>query len=1396
MDTNPSTKSPRKYPYLVGDIVCIVHNNSVVNHVYMVVYNPMNGCFIENRSGNHKLNSDHYYIISVFNRLSYLLVDGALLRPISKLIIPSISNLTNKKVLFLKKLLDIPQSLRLRKLFSLQKASSFPQFDKLVQSKNDHEIENINGCLDLNGSLYTSTLANEGLNNEIDSKTIDKDVINNNNKDIEAKVDKITDETNPKISSTYTRSKKTRVFNYCSVCYGPFEDLNSEIEGTKKETGVIECKGTCNKAFHRKCLGLNNKLNNEHEETSFHCDSCLTSIYYCFICHNRLIHFNSKTNQLSKTVFCPRKICQQYYHSECLFLWNKCKASLKTSSSDQILINPANQPIDISFDFEIVDFKFYDSTQNLPLENITTIPDDIINDFKQLNIILFNLYYLPLSKILGSVSGTKKLISCRNSLHSSKEESTTKKFEEALNSKRQRMSLDIHNLDKPVSKKGRASISSESYEEVYKMKMEQLYDNRGFLGVKNGFNKDQMCQKHECNYCWRDKVNGYGRMVYCVACPTVYHSESCLVAGTRLINDSWILCIKCQVREYWQIIDNSNSVCIQKPSTSIDYCAVCSIGGNLICCESCPLSFHAECIGIDSNIINSKSFWKCDDCLEDRWRKYNDFVWVKYSHFCWWPAKILHPKDIPTKINNSKLFVTDFAVYFFGAHNYGWVRQGQTFHYAPGDKGKSFTTSKNIDEVFNNGLQEISDAFLKVKAEKLEKIKNMKPPSYKYLKSNWSVIRVDKKKTEYERMICECIEGPNACTIDSQCVNVLMNFECYTKFCRAKLTCQNQKFQKNEYANCEPHYFGDRGWGLVTKQFIKKSDFVIEYTGELIDKEICQERIEKYHKFGIDDYYILVINKNYIVDAYPGGNESRFMNHSCDPNCETQIWTVLGEPRVGLFAKRDIEAGQELTFNYNLESLGFRKKVCLCKSSLCSGFIGVPPKERGGRTFFSSNSKVKKNGLQKNSADNSDSEKIAIDQSNGGSKHDREMETIGSKIKVKRRHKRGKHVGSSGSKRKIRGESSHKKLLNKNSETIDSDVIKMQKHVDELSDLLIKRTRKKRSSIHSNGKMHEDSSLDIKDSNTGNAETHQKHSDEHVSNFISHEVNYLFAEQTVDRLEMPKQLIGVNDSLFVEKTDITVKNDDETMSNIDNTTENCCIETNSSNLDNLKNELTNIIDKSSVQIQNKDIRPSNISFCDSSIANKDAFQDSKEAELSPSLVDRISSFNVYELNNQLTNALFVLKNDCSVIDDEISNNKLDSCSKDKNKLTSKIFEDIKQFDEVKPIDSGYQNTTCLETIKNDENNLDHCLITKILSNNLSLNNDIKPSNETDSICLSISNHILAYNNEENIQSTNNIISSPPKNMNFCSLAPNDKTIQQHQQQIGSVDFSSTNDCTN
>ena len=93
------------------------------------------------------------------------------------------------------------------------------------------------------------------------------------------------------------------------------------------------------------------------------------------------------------------------------------------------------------------------------------------------------------------------------------------------------------------------------------------------------------------------------------------------------------------------------------------------------------------------------------------------------------------------------------------------------------------------------------------------------------------------------------------------------------------------------------------------------------------------------------NYYYMSMDSQRMLDAGPRGNIARFINHSCDPNAETQKWTVNNDTRVGLFALEDIPANTELTFNYQFESMGEVKKACLCGAKNCSGFIGKKSKK-------------------------------------------------------------------------------------------------------------------------------------------------------------------------------------------------------------------------------------------------------------------------------------------------------------------------------------------------------------------------------------------------------------------------------------------------------------------
>ncbi|KAJ7419014.1 histone-lysine N-methyltransferase NSD2 isoform X4 [Willisornis vidua] len=266
-------------------------------------------------------------------------------------------------------------------------------------------------------------------------------------------------------------------------------------------------------------------------------------------------------------------------------------------------------------------------------------------------------------------------------------------------------------------------------------------------------------------------------------------------------------------------------------------------------------------------------------------------------------------------------------------------------------KGKSHHAHVNVSWCFvcSKALQEAEARFREIKLQREAKEtqeSERKPPPYKHIKVNKPCGKVQIYTADISEIPkCNCKPtDENPCGFDSECLNRMLMYECHPQVCPAGERCQNQCFTKRQYPETKIIKTDGKGWGLVAKRDIKKGEFVNEYVGELIDEEECMARIKYAHENDITHFYMLTIDKDRIIDAGPKGNYSRFMNHSCQPNCETLKWTVNGDTRVGLFAVCDIPAGTELTFNYNLDCLGNEKTVCKCGAPNCSGFLGDRPK--------------------------------------------------------------------------------------------------------------------------------------------------------------------------------------------------------------------------------------------------------------------------------------------------------------------------------------------------------------------------------------------------------------------------------------------------------------------
>ena len=114
------------------------------------------------------------------------------------------------------------------------------------------------------------------------------------------------------------------------------------------------------------------------------------------------------------------------------------------------------------------------------------------------------------------------------------------------------------------------------------------------------------------------------------------------------------------------------------------------------------------------------------------------------------------------------------------------------------------------------------------------------------------------------------------------------------------------------------------GLGLFAARGFDRGDFVIEYTGALIPNAVADQRGGK---------YLFQVNSRWTIDGSGRENLSRYINHSCAPNC---VAYTRGK-RVLIYSRRRISPGEELSYDYGKEYFDeyIRPKGCLC--SACQG---------------------------------------------------------------------------------------------------------------------------------------------------------------------------------------------------------------------------------------------------------------------------------------------------------------------------------------------------------------------------------------------------------------------------------------------------------------------------
>ena len=238
----------------------------------------------------------------------------------------------------------------------------------------------------------------------------------------------------------------------------------------------------------------------------------------------------------------------------------------------------------------------------------------------------------------------------------------------------------------------------------------------------------------------------------------------------------------------------------------------------------------------------------------------------------------------------------------------------------------------------------------------------------------WSLIDrniyVAPAKAEIDKQVsmgmCNCIfePGRDKC-VSGTCENMAMKVECSI---RCGENCGNRRLQRGTTAKTRVIKAGKKGLGLVAKVDIKAGEMIGEYCGEVIDKAEFQRRVKLYHEE--THFYFMQLSKEHTIDASRRSGITRYINHSCSPNCDTEKWTVCREKRIAIVANCEIKAGEELTFNYSASALSLKDKACVCGSEKCNKKLTTQDErlaktidEAGGGSSGSTNRRERKLAL-------------------------------------------------------------------------------------------------------------------------------------------------------------------------------------------------------------------------------------------------------------------------------------------------------------------------------------------------------------------------------------------------------------------------------------------------
>ena len=235
-----------------------------------------------------------------------------------------------------------------------------------------------------------------------------------------------------------------------------------------------------------------------------------------------------------------------------------------------------------------------------------------------------------------------------------------------------------------------------------------------------------------------------------------------------------------------------------------------------------------------------------------------------------------------------------------------------------------------------------------------------KLPTYKHVHSLQLLPDHKPPRIPPQDDICACT---NVC--DDSCINRMLYTECFgnnnsddshtkngtskSSNCAVGSNCGNRLLGQRLVAKCKPRREQGKGWGLVLIKKAFQGDLIQEYVGEVVDEVTKERRLNEWYNEHPNDpnFYLMALQTGWFIDARDVANLSRFINHSCEPNCVLQQINVNGRMRCGVFAIQDIAAGEFLSYDYHFDTRHGDRFICCCGSDKCRGTMKGGRKDNG-----------------------------------------------------------------------------------------------------------------------------------------------------------------------------------------------------------------------------------------------------------------------------------------------------------------------------------------------------------------------------------------------------------------------------------------------------------------